>query len=229
MRRTIPHPSHLKGRRAAALLPLLASINWLFCRVWHRLQVEGEEHIPIRGGAIVASNHVSSADPFLLSAPSPRLMVFPMAREYYELPLCRWFFRFLDAIPVERDGRDFASTRKTLQALRSGGLVCIFPEGRIRLAGAPGDGKLGVALFALRTGVPVIPARISGTPPTDSILWGLLTPSRARVRFGPPVDLAEFRGLPAEREVLQGATERIMEAIAALAKGEEAAPKPVGR
>jgi 1-acyl-sn-glycerol-3-phosphate acyltransferase len=120
---------------------------------------------------------------------------------------------------VKRDGRDLAATRAALRALGDGRVLPIFPEGRIIPTSGRefGEPKPGAAFIALRAGVPVIPAYISGTPETRSIWEALRTPSHARVVFGPPIDLAHYQsnghtGKDAAPEV----TELFMDAIRAL-------------
>ena len=94
----------------------------------------------------------------------------------------------------------------------------IFPEGRINPTSGRefGPAHQGAAFIALRARVPVVPAYIRGTPPTDDVFKALVTPSQARVRFGPPLDLAAEFPIPAVRNTLEAATERLMAAIRSL-------------
>lgn len=77
--------------------------------------------------------------------------------------------------------------------------------------------KDGVAMLALKTGVQVIPAYISGTNYREGVLAGLFTRHQARIRFGQPVDLSEFRNGPKNRETIRAATRKIYETIRSLA------------
>jgi 1-acyl-sn-glycerol-3-phosphate acyltransferase len=142
-----------------------------------------------------------------------------IAREFYEFWAIRPICKLIGCIPVKRDGHDLAATRAALRALDEGKVVPIFPEGRIlptsgRELGQP---KSGVAFLALRSGVPVVPAYISGTPATNNVWKALITPSSARVIYGPPIDLSEFDATEVkDREVLEQVSERLMDAIRTL-------------
>ncbi len=138
----------------------------------------------------------------LLQAKSRRVLGFMIAREYYDAPSIHWICKHIGCIAVNRDGRDFGATRTALRALKAGRVLPIFPEGHI----VPSSGrrldemKPGTAYLAIHARVPVIPAYVSGTPETNEIFESLLTPSRASVIFGEPIDLSDIgRSGPATR------------------------------
>jgi 1-acyl-sn-glycerol-3-phosphate acyltransferase len=144
--------------------------------------------LPRTGPAILVSNHISGLDPLVIQSLCPRLIVWMVAREYYEISALKWFFRSIEAIPVERGSRDIASTRQALRALHDGRVLGVFPEGRIE----PGMELLpfhtGVALMATRTGVPVYPVYLDGTPRGGgSMLSKFCRRQRALVGFGPAI------------------------------------------
>src|SRR5262249_831701 len=89
------------------------------------------------------------------------------------------------------------------------------PEGGLSHAGRDGvhPGKAGIALFALRTRVPVIPARITGGPQRSEVLPAWLRPSRVRVTFGSPVDLSAYYGRPINRKLLEEVTALLMDRV----------------
>jgi 1-acyl-sn-glycerol-3-phosphate acyltransferase len=103
--------------------------------------------------------------------------------------------------------------------LRQGQVIGIFPQGGIRAPSGDGDeGKAGVALLALRTGAPVVPLYVEGSPPhVESVLWDFLRRSRSSVRVGSPLRFDQREGKPS-REELESCTERVMEAIQGLAE-----------
>ena len=107
-----------------------------------------------------------------------------------------------------------------LRHLRAGKALTVFIEGRIPAPGQKVEPRDGAALLALRSGAPVIPCHISGTLYRDGILAGSLARHRARVRFGPPVDLSDLAGQTG-RETVAAATRRIFEHICALAPAED--------
>ena len=194
-------------------------LNSIYCLVWPQLSTNGYAPLPEVGPAILISNHTCGIDHMLLQSKSRRLLGFMVAREYYEWNLIHWICRSIGCIPVNRDGRDFAATRAAVRALKAGRVVPIFPEGHI----VPASGrrldpmKPGTAYLAVHARVPVIPAYIYGTPETNEIIESLMTPSRARVIFGEPIDLSDFaRQRAGDKEVQAEVSERFKQAFLAL-------------
>ena len=85
---------------------LAHGVNRMFSRIYHRVTVESPLALPKRGAAILVCNHISGLDPLLLQSVTPRVIVWMMAREYYEIRAMKPFFRAIRAIPVDRSGRD---------------------------------------------------------------------------------------------------------------------------
>jgi 1-acyl-sn-glycerol-3-phosphate acyltransferase len=171
-----------------------------FCTLFHDLKLLTPCPIPPVGGAILVCNHTSSLDPVLLQAAVPRVITWMMAREYERFPI-RWFLNAIEPILVERSGRDMAATRAALRALKDGKILGLFPEGRI-------------ALLALKSGAPVYPAYLDGGQRGKGMLEALITPNQVTLAFGPPVQLdSDAEG----REALEAATQKIRDAVAALA------------
>jgi 1-acyl-sn-glycerol-3-phosphate acyltransferase len=206
----------------------------LYIALYHRLRrLPGPPGppIPLEGPAIVVANHRSGVDPLVLSACTRRLIHFLMAREYYEQRGLRWLFRTAGAIPVNRDGNDLGATKAALKALKEGLVIGIFPEGGIRPQDGeePEAGKSGVALLALKTGAPVVPAYISGTPAYDSVLRAMITPSRSQIRFGEAMRFAPPAGRKPSREEIDEAARRVRDRIGELRSSVEREPAPPAR
>lgn len=161
---------------------LLWKANRLYCRARHRFVWEGPDPIPPSGPAILVSNHRSSVDPFILAATTRRVISYLVAQEYCRIPGVRWFFDWMRCVPVRRDRKDVGAVRRSLAELGNGRLLCIFPEGGIRRG--LDHPHLGMGYLSLRSGAPVIPACVSGTPASGSVWKALFTSSRARVSFG---------------------------------------------
>ncbi|MDQ2622430.1 MAG: 1-acyl-sn-glycerol-3-phosphate acyltransferase [Actinomycetota bacterium] len=206
-----------------------------YTRMVHRLRKTGWAPLPETGPAILIANHTCCIDHLLLQSSARRVLGFMIAREMYELPVVRSFASRTGCIPVNRDGRDVQATRAALRALEEGRVVPIFPEGKI----TPESGRVlgpirsGAAYIAVRSGAPVVPAFITGSPPTLDIgpsLWSL---SRSRVRFGPPLDLSEFDPSQSrDKEILAEVTrrfERALRELQAESLRDEAASRPKRR
>jgi 1-acyl-sn-glycerol-3-phosphate acyltransferase len=201
----------------ALRLAVLEELNYWLCRVWYRFRRYGPCTVPTGGPVIIVASHTCTADPLLICAGCQyRKIAFMIAREYADLRFWRFFVRAVDCIPVRRDGRDVAGTKQAIRHLRAGHALALFIEGRIPAPGENIQLKNGAALLAIRSGAPVIPCHISGTVYREGILAGFLARHRARIRFGPPVDLSDLAG-SSGRDALAAATLQIAERIRALA------------
>lgn len=172
-------------------------LDQLYCVLWHRLELPtGRAPLPLEGPALLISNHTSGIDSLVLQAACERRLGFMIIQSWYDHWLVHPICRMLGCIPVRHDGRDLGATRAALRALDDGRVVPIFPEGRIIPASGRefGEGEPGAAFLALRARAPVVPAYISGTPPSRDIMRSWITPSHSRVVFGPPLDLSPYRG-----------------------------------
>ncbi|EFF89821.1 acyltransferase [Streptomyces sp. e14] len=192
-------------------------------RVVFRPRIEGLEHVPASGPAIVAGNHLSFSDHFLMPAILRRRITFLAKAEYFTGPglkgrLTAAFFRSAGQIPVDRSGKEAgrAAIREGLGVLRRGELLGIYPEGTRSPDGRLYKGKVGVAVMAIEAGVPVVPCAMIGTfeaqPP------GRVVP-RIRpvvIRFGEPLDFSRFAGMTEQKAVLRAVTDEIMYAILSL-------------
>ncbi|MEU3294342.1 lysophospholipid acyltransferase family protein [Streptomyces longwoodensis] len=192
-------------------------------RLLFRPRIEGLEHVPETGAAIVAGNHLSFSDHFLMPAVLKRRITFLAKAEYFTGPgikgrLTAAFFRSAGQIPVDRSGKEAgqAAIREGLGVLGKGELLGIYPEGTRSHDGRLYKGKVGVAVMALRAGVPVVPCAMIGTfeaqPP------GTVVP-RLRpvaIRFGEPLDFSRYAGMENEKAVLRAVTDEIMYAILSL-------------
>lgn len=215
-RPTPPNPPELRG-----LLVPLWWLNRLYTTLLHRVEIENEAPFPGSGPAILVSNHTCGIDHLLLQSGTRRVLGFMIALEFYDHPLYHPFCKMIRCIPAKRDGRDQTALRLSLQALKDGHVLGIFPEGRINAHSGRDflEAKPGTGFLALKAKVPVIPAYISGTPPTDNILKALRTPSHVHVVYGDPVDLSDLwnaEDREQERANIDIATDRMMGAIRAL-------------
>lgn len=191
---------------------LLDRVNRLVCRAVYQVRPLSRPPLPEAGPVLLVSDHSSFSDPMVLAATAGRPIIFLTAREVYERPYLRWLCRTLQCIPVNRSTQDLRAVRAMLRALGQGEVVAIFPEGGIDEYREE-HGHLGVGYLALKTGVPVVPASIAWDKARPlSLARSLLTPGKARVRYGPPLALKKSVAQPA-RENLRLATASIMRAV----------------
>src|SRR5213593_155976 len=184
---------------------------------WFDLRVDGLEHLPSSGPYLVAANHHNYLDGVVLGVTVPDPISFlVMPRVWRATPLHPMFHRNIRSIPIDLDRADVSALRRALASLQEGRVVGIFPEGPFSVRGRLEPGLPGVALLALRSGVPVVPAGIRGT---YEALAGrrAYIPRRVPlgVRFGPARSFSED-GANGRRSVRLHVTRRIMDDIAAL-------------
>ncbi len=215
--------------------PIMRPIHWLmmaYCGLMYRLQTNGWAPLPETGPALLIANHTCGIDHMILQSGCRRVLGFMIAREYYEWDKIHWFCKLAGCIPVNRDGRDIYATRSALRALQEGRVVPLFPEGKITPSSGHelGEIRWGAAYLAVRAGVPVIPAYITGTPPTNQIGESLKSRSRAFVRFGQPIDLSDFTPADAaDKAVLAEVSSRFERAfleLRAASLGTDSDPSP---
>jgi 1-acyl-sn-glycerol-3-phosphate acyltransferase len=157
----------------------------LFCRHVHQLKFQ-QIPLPEQGGAVLASNHISGLDPFLLIAASPRPLRFLIAREEYERFGLQWLFRRGQCIPVDRERQPERALREALRALDAGEVVAMFPQGGIHLQ-ANGYRKLrgGVVRLAHISGCPIYPVRVDDVCGEGHTVRAVFFPSQAKLRPAP--------------------------------------------
>ncbi|WP_455198425.1 lysophospholipid acyltransferase family protein [Kaarinaea lacus] len=170
----------------------IAGFIYLLCKHLHHFQYEPLP-LPDHGGAVVASNHMSGLDPFLLIAASPRPLRFLIAREEYERPGLRWLFRLARCIPVDRQGRPERALREALTALDAGDVVALFPHGKIHLdTDPPRKLKGGVVRLAQRAGCDIYPARLDDVRGAGHTALAVFIPSYSKLRAYPPLNCSDL-------------------------------------
>ena len=139
----------------------------IICWLLNKLTVTeflGTENIPLTGGVLIATNHMSRMDiPVLFLTPNRPDMTALVTTKYLKYPLIRWFIVTAQGIWLDRDTADFGAFRTAVGALNDGMAIGIAPEGTRSTTAELLEGKPGTALLALRAGVPVLPVAIVGT------------------------------------------------------------------
>jgi len=155
--------------------------------VWFRLQRTGREHARVKGGLIVAANHRSFLDPFVIGALLPwrRQIQFVAKVELFEKRWQGWLLSRLGAFPIRRGQSDETAMETARSAVERGGTVVIFPEGTRIRSGSLGHPKRGVGRLALESGVSVLPVAVHGT---EHVRRGLrVRPRKVKLRVGTPM------------------------------------------
>tara|TARA_R110002020_G_scaffold105418_9_gene245929 strand:- start:4526 stop:5212 length:687 start_codon:yes stop_codon:yes gene_type:complete len=192
--------------------PLLKAIF----RPW----IVGRRNIPVEGGAILASNHLSFADSVFLPLMIDRQMSFLAKSDYFTGRGIRgWatrvFFKATGQIPIDRSGgkASEASLNTGLSVLANDDLLGIYPEGTRSPDGRLYRGRTGIARMALEARVPVIPVVMVDTDTIMPIGKRMPRIGRVGVVIGEPLDFSRFAGLEGDRYVLRSVTDEIMVAL----------------
>jgi 1-acyl-sn-glycerol-3-phosphate acyltransferase len=156
-----------------------------FCHVWFRMGRVGREHIPRSGPVILASNHRSFLDPFVVGMLVRRPVYFVAKRELFAHPVVAWVLNALGAFPIERGRGDTEAMATAREILERGDCVVIFPEGTRVRPGPLGHPRRGVGRLALETGAPVVPVAVWGTQ--DVRRGWRVRPHKVRLRVGRPL------------------------------------------
>lgn len=207
---TRPYPRMLPERALDACRPVVSLFSRLFWRArWHNL-----EHIPSTGGLIVAGNHQTYIDPFWVGSKINRPVRFLAWDAAFSWPLVGRLMALFGAWPLNLEGKDPAPIRLSLQWVREGGAVVLFPEGgRGNPDGSMKKFKAGAVRMALEAGVPILPVTIRG----GQRVW----PAGFRFpRLGPAVEVIyhplfviEQRENEDVRECARRETERLAEIV----------------
>jgi 1-acyl-sn-glycerol-3-phosphate acyltransferase len=173
--------------------------------IYLRMQRIGREHLPRSGPLLLAANHRSFLDPFLIGTLVRRPVYYFAKRELFEKPWQAWVLNALGAFPVDRGAGDGDAMDTALAILARGDCVVVFPEGTRVRSGPLGQPKRGIGRLALESGAPVAPVSVYGS---ENVRRGWrIRPRKVRVRVGP---LLRFPSVEHSSPTLAaGVTERI--------------------
>ncbi len=187
------HNAELEGFRAHAetsgvnpVLYLLARILLLpFFLSYFRLERIGTEHLPRKGPLILAANHRSFLDPFVIGSLTRRPVYYVAKRELFASRWQAWLLNRLGAFPIDRGAGDEDAMATARAILARGDCVVIFPEGTRTRSGPLASPHRGVGRLALETGAHVVPVAVIGT---EDVRRGLrIRPRKVRIRCGAPL------------------------------------------
>lgn len=156
-----------------------------FFLVYFRLQRIGREHLPSSGPLLLASNHRSFLDPFVIGTLVKRPVYYMAKRELFEKRWQAWVLNALGAFPVDRGAGDGEALATARAILERGDCVVVFPEGTRVRPGPLGDPRRGIGRLALETGAPVAPVAVIGSE--DVRRGWRIRPRKVRIRVGRPL------------------------------------------
>ena len=186
------------------LRKIVIFLVYIFNLVVFRVEKNGEENIKEKGAYLICANHRSNWDaPILVSNLKRKVYVMAKA-ELFKNKFIKWFGRKCCVFPVKRGMRDIESIKYSLNLLKDGEILVIFPEGTRNGMEKNGKAQNGVAYMAIRTGVPVIPVRIPGE----------MKPfKKVKLNIGEPLDFSQYKTNKPEKEILDKVSKEIMDNI----------------
>jgi 1-acyl-sn-glycerol-3-phosphate acyltransferase len=195
------------------LYPVAKALQTPLCRASWRFDLQGLEHVPASGGAILCPNHTSVLDSFFVPALLPRRVTYVGKAEYMDSWKTKHIFPALGMIPIDREGGDAAERALSAaeRVLRKGELFGIYPEGTRSRDGRLYRGHTGPARLALRAEVPIIPIGIVGARevmPPDAKFPNLRRP--VTIRFGRPISVARYADRAGDHLVLRQIIDEVM-------------------
>jgi glycerol-3-phosphate dehydrogenase (NAD(P)+) len=198
-----------RGVNPALYWTLRALLVPFFC-LYFRMQRIGREHLPRSGPLLLASNHRSFLDPFLVGTLVRRPVYYMAKRELFEYhPFVAWLLNGLGAFPVDRGAGDEQAIETARAILARGDCVVLFPEGTRVRPGPLGRPRRGVGRLALESGAAVAPIAVFGTE--DVRRGWRVRPRRVRLRVGAPL---RFRNVQRPSPTLaRGVTARIWSCV----------------
>jgi 1-acyl-sn-glycerol-3-phosphate acyltransferase len=207
-------------------IPVIFNFCRAICRivasVFFDLKAYGLENVPQTGGALMVANHASYLDPALVGVRIYRPLSFMAKSELFDIPVFGWIIRHCNAFPVQQGKGDRAAIEQTIQTLKSGHILNLFPEGSRTADGQLQKIQKGVALIAKRAGVPIVPAVLIGSFEAWPKGRVIFQSHPVRVLYGPPIDVSRMKA----EEITLLIERRFKELLAELRAiiGEELAP-----
>lgn len=174
-----------------------------YLRLFHRLRIEGAEHLPREGGALIVANHQSYLDIPAVAAATRRHVSFVARASLARSRLLAFVMRHSGVVLIQPGKADRAALRSMVRHLQLGDLVTVYPEGTRSPDGRLGDFRAGALLAARTARVPIVPAGIRGT--FEALRRDARRPTLGRpvaVRFGPAIDAAAPDALECARQAI---------------------------
>lgn len=189
---------------------LCCGVASCFLKVFMKFKKYGEEHLPEKGGAIIASNHAAYIDPPILGVASCRELYFLAKKELFRYRLFGWLMEKLNAVPISRGGYDREGLERSVELLKEGKVLVLFPEGTRGRNGRLREARPGTGKIALEAGVPIVPAYIQNS---RNLVRVLLKGGSVGVSFGSPIESAWLARIPRNKEGYRLIGQEIMRRI----------------
>lgn len=189
---------------------IIRALGVFYAKAFYFLKASGLENTQMEGAFIIAPNHMSMHDVIFVSTSMRRQIYYMAKAELFNNRFVGWLIRKLGGFPVHRGKQDITAIKTSLQVLKRGDVLGIFPEGKRVKQGENVRAKTGVALFAYKTKCPVVPVGLSTKNQKRRLL------RRVYVKFGTPITFDEFAFTDGGAKDLQRASNMIMDRVHSL-------------
>ncbi|MBI5266227.1 MAG: 1-acyl-sn-glycerol-3-phosphate acyltransferase [candidate division Zixibacteria bacterium] len=190
-----------------------ATLTRLISKLVFRIRIRGKEHIPRKGGFILASNHISWYDPPIVGSWCGREVYFFAKRELFKNKFFGWLISRTNAFPVKRGAVDREALQMAHKVVADGFGLVFFPEGTRSMKEGFLDPKPGVGLLATDSECMIVPCYIHGSNRLKKVLLGR---DRMSVRYGKAISAEWVKSIPKDKAGYQTIAAEIMNRIAAL-------------
>jgi 1-acyl-sn-glycerol-3-phosphate acyltransferase len=166
---------------------IIKSFSLIIFKLIFRLKIIGSENIPKSGPFVIVANHSSLLDGFVLGLSVKPKVTFMSAAYLFKMPFVGSILRGIGAIPVQGKGNDIKLIKKAMKVLQTGGVLGIFPEGRITNEKDDFSAKAGAAYLAVKADVPIIPMAIKGAGKALPVGAKFPKLNKIEVKIGKPI------------------------------------------
>ncbi len=200
----------------------------LFLFPFCRLRIQGLEHVPRRGGVVLASNHLSMFDTLIIpysinKAHGAQTVWAPAKEEMFRLPIVSFILNSWGVFPIRRGKNDLRGIRRMLTHMRSSKIM-LFPEGTRSRDGHLHEGNRMLGKIIYQAQPVVVPTLVVGTDRVwGSKRWWPRWRTPVSLRYGKPLDLQPYFQRPNSKETAEAIVKEIMGAIAALTYNDQPA------
>lgn len=192
-------------------------MSWIICKIVFRLEVRGIDNIPLKGGVLLLSNHVSNMDPiFIPTIVWRRIFNFMAKEELFRNRFVAAYFRKIKMFPIKRGKGDLKAIKHAIDLLKHGELMLMFPEGTRSLTGELLPAQPGTSMIALKSGATIVPTFIDGSEKVMPKGAKFIKPKKVIVYFGEPFTLEKFESDHDDKEKYIKIGEEIMRKISLL-------------
>ncbi len=195
-------------------MKILYYAGWFVTRVISklvfRIRISGRENFPKSGGFILATNHISYYDPPLVGSWAPRQVYFFAKQELFKNKLFGWLIRQTNALPVKRGAIDRQALEMSLEVIRRGYGLTIFPEGTRSKTDYFLNPKPGVGMLAIKAGCMIVPGYVHGANKLRDCFLGR---ERMSITFGEPFTAEWVKSFGEEKEAYEKIAEAVMARI----------------